>query len=388
MALDNSWDVLRVCIDLKKAFDLVNRLLLLEKISHSGIRGRALDWLKSYLSDRKQVVEITFIDGSYVRKAYSDILNVIFGIPQGSVLGPFLFILFINDIGFRFCIINGRLCLFVDDTSFAITAKNEEELLKNIFVQGAELFQWFKDNGLVVNLNKTNFMRFSIRGNHNNVASILLGDSEIFPKDCVTFLGLELDCNLKFSCHLKKLSKKLSSFIFALRNLSQYCSRDVLRIAYFGCFYANLAYAVPIWGSESAETKYIFSLQKRAMRIIFGLKKRQTCRGLFKSNAMLTFPCIYIFETLMFFKKNQNLFQNTRTGYVTNSLRPRNSLPIPRHFTDFFERNTKYACIKLYNSLPTFLKDISSVTKFRSKLKQYLIDNEFYSVQDYVLCNT
>ena len=89
----------------------------------------------------------------------------------------------------------------------------------------------------------------------------------------------------------------------------------------------------------------------------------------------------------MFLKKNPNLFDIKHNTYVNSSLRPRNNIPIPRHSTAFFKKHIRYACIKLYNSLPIFLKNITCTIRFRNKLKEYLVDNEFYSVHDYLQNN-
>lgn len=142
-----------------------------------------------------------------------------------------------------------------------------------------------------------------------------------------------------------------------------------------------MAYGVAIWGSETEKHKRVFRCQKKALRLIFGIDKSDSCRGLFSMNNMLTFPCLFILECLTILMKNQELYQfrNQKTCY---RFRNSQSLSIPHHKTTNFERQTYYTSIKLFNALPTNLRQESEIRKFRNNLKRFLIEKEYYTVQD------
>ena len=142
-------------------------------------------------------------------------------------------------------------------------------------------------------------MEFSIRKNPKEEFNInILVDNQYIEKETsIKYLGLMIDENLKFDTHIENLCKKLSQTIFILRRLSKFCSEDVLLTAYYSLFLSRLRYAIPIWGMASPKSKQLFILQKYALRIIFKLKKHQSCKNIFQNYQLMTFYAIYIYET-------------------------------------------------------------------------------------------
>jgi len=193
-----------------------------------------------------------------IRKVYSEEIWTKVGVPQRSILGPILFLIFINNI--QDCVSNSELCLFADDTSLLFQAPNVLQLEISSFVDTNCLFQWFKAHGLVVNASKTQLISFSIRSCDSNVSQLFVDEEEIASTDSVNFLGLLLDDHLNFHNHINKVVNKLSSCLFALRKLSYIANSNVLLTLYYGCFYPHLKYALPIWGYENSRTKSVFRL--------------------------------------------------------------------------------------------------------------------------------
>lgn len=215
--------------------------------------------------------------------------------------------------------------------------------------------------------------------------SLLIDETVVHPTQSVKFLGLVLDENLSFHGHIDHVSKKLSSGIFVLRNLRNVANTDVLLAAYYGVIYPNLAYAIPIWGHESQKTKFLFKLQRWAVRTIFSLHRRQCCRDHFRDSNILTFPSIYILETLTFVKQNHSKFNfSIQTPY---GLRNLNQLAIPQHSTSFFKNHLVYNGIKLFNSLPPSLQLEPNLSKFRNRLKTRLTNLTCYSVREFSSAN-
>ena len=124
--------------------------------------------------------------------------------------------------------------------------------------------------------------------------------------------------------------------------------------------------AFPFGGHECGRTSRLFKLQKKAIRVVFGMQGRQSCRGTFQSNNILTFPSLYIFSCLMFVHKHPHIFPPKTSHYTS---RNPFSLQVPAHKTSFFERHCFFSCIKLFNKLPKSLQEIESTKKFKIKVK-------------------
>ncbi len=372
-----------VFFDLSKAFDMVDHDLLLIKLDTMGVRGVALSWFSSFLKGRKQVVEMPAVDDvGYLKQIRSSEALVSRGVPQGSILGPVLFLLFINDLPSS---TNAKVCLFADDTSLSLSSPTFVELEQNIFMEANKLLQWFDVNMLKINATKTQFLNFSIskRSSQDSPSSILLDQTQVHQTDSVKFLGVYLDQHLKFHQHVDYVMGKVSSGLFVLRSLSGTTCSDVLLSAYYGLVYPFLAYALPIWGAENERTLFILKLQKKAVRIMFSLPRRHSCREVFRSSGILTFPSIYILETLTFVKGNLSKFQLNCHSCIY-PLRSVKDLKIPKHYTSFFEHHLLYIGIKLFNSLPLSLKLETDQRKFKGKLKSLLLSRVCYSVREFL----
>lgn len=385
-SLDLRDEVLALFLDLTKAFDMVNHQMLLHKLEKFGIRGIPLDWISSYLLERRQIVEIPFLDnGGCLRSQFSDEAVVRSGVPQGSVLGPVLFLLFINDLP---CSVReSNLYLFADDTALVVSGPDHPSLEIKAFLAGCSALQWFNNNCLNLNADKTKLVEFCMRGsssNPSNSLAFLLGEFEVNYSSNSSYLGIILDSKLNFSDHVNKVSSKLNSCIFLLRRLSCFGSSEILLTAYYGCFYPFLSYGVPIWGIENFKTKHIFSLQKKAIRIVFRLNRLQSCRSVFKANNLLTFPCIYILESVKFFKKNPNLFSFKHQSSSNYTLRNKHNIATTRCRTTFHQSQSHHSCIKLFNYLPKSLKLETETGKFVRDVRAFLIAKEYYSVQDFL----
>lgn len=384
-ALDDHKHVFGFFFDLSKAFDMVNHGLLLKKLEHFGIRGNALSWISSFLEGRTQTVQIPYLDANRcISSQKSHEIAVTCGVPQGSVLGPILFLLFVNDI--HSSVSNVDLCLFADDTSLNISNASRSDLEIESFIQCSALLQWLVDNNLTVNTEKTHFIEFKLGNSVAYPSSVFVGDNEIDSCLKTNFLGLIIDNHLDFSEHIDNLSRKLNSSIFILRRLAKFANTDVLLSAYFGSFYPQISYAVAIWGAETTKTKAIFRLQKRAIRLVFGMKKGDSCRGIFIVNNLLTFSCLYIFQCLSFFIKNKHLFSFRNIRHY-NLRYASSALTIPHHNTASFEKHSYFTIIKLFNSLPLYIKSESDVKRFRGRLRSFLVAKEYYSVQEYLTDN-
>lgn len=358
--------VAAVFCDLSKAFDCVNHVILLDKLQCYGILGTSFLWFQSYLSDRKQRVKSL--------EKYSDEVNISCGVPQGSVLGPILFLLYINDLAS--ININGSFTLFADDTTI-LWHNKDLEILHEVICSDIHLVKkWCDANLLALNITKTNVVTFGC-----NLEYIPLGSNTLETRTHVKFLGLYIDNKLNFREHITNLSKKLAKGCYAIRTISNDLGYSTAKVAYFALIEAHLRYGIPFWGSCSKQLlNSVLILQKRSLRYISKARFRDPCKPLFVSHKILTVVSIFIHETVCIIHKNKNVFDSPNNHYNTRQV-DNIQLPIPT--SSLTKNSIIYGSRKIYNHLPVTLKNVSSLKLFRKAVKDWLIDRPYYNLQEY-----
>ena len=278
-AIDNNTFSCGVFIDLQKAFDTVDHNILLKKLEHYGIRGIANDWFNSYLKNRKQYVSISGYE--------SKIVNINFGVPQGSVLGPLLFLIYINDL--NKAIKHSKTRHFADDTNLLIRNKSLKQLQKHINYDLRQLCNWLKANKISLNCSKTELIIFRHPNKQINYKlKIKINGKKLIPSKFVKYLGIYIDDHLNWSNQANSLSSRLSRAAGMLSKIRHYVSKATLRSIYFGIFSSLLTYGSQVWGQFSnVNIRRLQKIQNKAIRIINFATYREPVTPLYyKSNIL------------------------------------------------------------------------------------------------------
>ena len=241
MGFDSRKYTLGTFLDLSKAFDTIDHKILIAKLEYYGIRGIALDWFRSYLENRKQYV--------LYNNVKSDIQEISYGVPQGSVLGPLLFILYSNDV--PNCLENSKCILFADDTTVYISGHSRDILYSDMKSDLDKLIEWFRANKLSLNIQKTDYVLFRptekmkmIDDDDATEYGLVFGGDKLEQKDEFKFLGITIDKKMNWSAHCKKLCSKLASSMYIFRNAKKILPTYVMKTLYYSFFLLTLA----VWG--------------------------------------------------------------------------------------------------------------------------------------------
>ncbi|KAK9886176.1 hypothetical protein WA026_015687 [Henosepilachna vigintioctopunctata] len=364
-------------LDLSKAFDRANHEVLVCKLEESGVRNAQLKLLRSYLSNRYQKV---LIRQGAVTQISSEMI-VPSGVPQGSILGPLLFVVYINDMPQFMSLKHGNLCvplIYADDTVLTFSSNSTE----NIDLHADEILvsfrEWCGMNDLILNTVKTECIIFSHVNSSSFVPPMLHHDGDIKVQDSAKFLGVQLDSHLRWRSHVDIMSGKLNKAFYCLLALKSQISFETLRMVYLSCFQGIYSYAIIFWGNASTNVN-IFKLQKKAIRVILNLRYRESCRGGFRRLGVLTMHGMYAFKLLQFVFGHPNYFEEHRNRNYTRRVM---SFFYPRHQTSVTERNCLYMGIKLFNSLPRKIQQITDPKNFRTEIFKIIMECEPYSIDE------
>lgn len=352
--------------DLTKAFDCVNHRVLLRKLEMYGFRGTSLDWISSYLSDRHQSVRFNGQE--------SEFQAITSGVPQGSVLGPLLFLLYINDLSRMN--ISGEFTMFADDTTILWRDRDTKNLELKMNIDILSIKEWFNSNFLTLNISKTNIVSFKC-----HIGDVFLNTEVVQSSHINKFLGLHIDDKLKFESHVFQLNKKLSGGCFALRTVSRELDMSMARNVYFALIDSHLRYGVCFWGSCSDHLfNSVFVLQKRAIRFLCKLNIRESCRPYFLSLRILTLACIFILESVCL---THDKFHNEILAAGAYATRSSHIAPLPIPLTTLVKKSVIYNSKKLFNHLPSNVRKICNKEQFRGKVKRILVGKAYYSVAEF-----
>lgn len=374
--LEMGEEVLGLFFDLSKAFDTVSHDILLDKLERYGVCGVAYDLLKSYLKERQQSVVVRR-DGRDFCSEWVDLPP--FSVPQGSILGPLLYVIYVNDLP-KVIDEGVDVVLYADDTSAIVSSKNSEDLPQAADAVAANINKWLDDNRLQLNASKTDLLKFKRVGSTADI-TVRVGTSSVVPSGSVKFLGIKLDPQIKWDTHITSLANRLSSVSFQLRSLAEVCPLDTLLSVYHANFHSLMSYGIEFWGN-AVDVSDILIIQKRAVRIIAGVGMRAHCRPWFIKFRIMTCASAYIFKALLFVEKNIHRYVRNSEGH---SYLTRHNLLLqpPKHSTTRYEKGLFYAALRYYNALPDTFRQLTGTKSFRSQLREFFLGNPFYSIQEF-----
>jgi len=290
--------------DLEKPFDSINHDILISKLNFYAAEGKTLLWFKSYLSNRYQRVILN--NNVNCQNLSSTWQKITQGVPQGSILGPLLFLIYINDLP---KIINDIAIpiLFADDTTILITSPNKSNFEQTVTIALNLLNEWCNTNLFPTNFDKTHFMQFTTKNKPKPFLQFAHLHKQISFAFNTKFLGIHINDTINWKNHIEYILPKLSTACHAMRIIKPYMSLETLKIVYHSTVNSVISYGLLFWGI-SPHSKKIFRMQKRIVRIIMGCRRLASCRNLFKNLKIPPLISQYIFSIAMFVIKHKHQF--------------------------------------------------------------------------------
>ena len=385
-----------IFLDLKKAFDVCSHSILLKKLKKLGVEGVALDWFTSYLSNRKQRVDIN----GHLSSEKSINISVL----QGSILGPTLFLCYINDL---FTVTNLATFLFADDTSCLAEHNNLPELINFVNVELQKISNWFRSNKMAVNISKTKFIIFRTKGKKIDISDtpVLFNNNDlnghqdpnnIFKLERVfldninpehqtyKLLGVHFDEYLNFDKHSSYICAKLARSLYCIKRVSNKLSKKSLLSLYYALIHPHLLYCINILSCTSKSNLLrIQKMQKKAIRIITKSKANEHTGPLFKSSKILPFEQLCLQAKLLFMHSIHynyappsfsNTFPTNQVRNIEHNLRNQHEFILPGCRIELFKKFPLYTFPLAWNNLG----DIGfqpNRTTFHFALKDYLLES-------------
>lgn len=366
---------LGVFVDLSKAFDTLDRVILLEKLEFYGVKDVELRWVQSYFFARQQYV--VFEEGK------SSISNVNCGVPQGSIIGPLMFIIYINDI------INSsnvaKYVMFADDTNIFMSSSNLRLLYNTMNSEMAKICKWFSANKLTLNTDKTQYMifhRHKKKIHPETISDLYVNGNKIKRVSVTKFLGVWMDENLVWGEHVRQVVLKVSKYLFVFRKIRPLLQPASLKLIYHTLIYPNLMYCLTVWGNCTNVVKNpVIILQKKLVRAMCGSAYLEHTAPLFEQLKFLTFPNLITYSCgLYVYRSINNLyatnnFQTYHNMYNTR-LTAQNVLVTNFSNTNHSKQSIMCSGPAVWNQIPSEIRQIENCNTFKFNFKRHLISHQ------------
>lgn len=359
---------LTVFCDFAKAFDTIPHDILLDKLHIYGIRGPAHKWFKSYLNHRRQYT--MYYDQP------SSVKNLCYGVPQGSILGPILFLIFINDLPRSSDKL--RFLLFADDTTIFTEDYNLDNLSKTVNTELRKVYKWIQCNKLTLNIQKTHYMLSCSLMTETPSIQIKVNEIKLTQVDEAKFLGITIDSKLSFKPQIEEIKSKLSRMIGVFHKIRDQLDVECLLKIYSTLVYPHLLYCSAIWGGGySTHLDSLVVLQKKLLRTMFNFHYYQHTGPLFKDHKILKVKDIIDIQTcILVYYSTHSCPLNLGFVPIVHQTQTRsgNDLRIPLYRTSHAQQCVLFRGARLWNNLSHDIRDSPSKFRFKSKLKYCLLE--------------
>ena len=386
-AIDDYSDVILVLLDLSAAFDTLDHQILLSRLkSYFGFTGSVLQWFRSYLTNRSQKVVIS--------EVASSLRQLEFGVPQGSILGPLLFVLYmapLQDVISR----HGLDCMFyADDTQLyiAVNPKKPSSELDRLSSCVEDIIKWNTDNFLLCNPTKTEVMHLTSRfiKNHSPPLQFLIsGDTTIKPSEQVRDLGVILDKHMNMTLHINDTCKKILLSIKSIGRIRKYVSQESLKKLVHALVLSRLDYSNSLlYGATRSDLDKLQRTMNSAARLITGIKKYEHISDALRNLHWLPIECRIKFKILLTVYKSLNGLAPDYLSALIDVRRPTRSLRssdklllnVPKINTvTYGQRAFSYVAATLWNSIPDNIRNSVTVEIFKTRLKTFLFKEAYNS---------
>ena len=362
-----------------------NHDVLLYKLDHYGIRGSIKEWFSSYLSGREQYVDF---NGSH-----SNRLPILTGVPQGSILGPLLFLLYINDLPSAS---NLKCTLYADDSNLLLRGPNIQQTALALNVQLDRVNDYFKANKLKLNTKKTKLVCFHKKNQTINYSDfpIFLDGDELKYEDEASFLGLTIDCHLNWESHCQKVANKISANNGVLNRVKKLLPPTALKTLYNSLILPHLNYGLAAWGGCSGQAKNrIILTQKRAIRTVSKAfytshtEPRMKQLGLLKFVDLYELQCATLAHDVINKRAPASICSmiSADRDLVSHNLRSHqidpNHLRVPLAKSKFISSSFIHKGPSIWNQLPNDLKVLQSKSLFKIHVKRWFLSKYHDSTQ-------
>lgn len=360
VGIENGYHISSSFYDFSKAFDTVSHETLLLKLKYYGFNGLSVKFLASYLNDRHQSV---LANGK--RSQYQVLKH---GVPQGSILGPLLFIIYVNDLPDYIRDGCSESFMFADDLAVNTIHKNSDILSMELADVSSRVVDWCSANNLMINSNKTVKLNFGI----NRLTTV--------SNTAVRFLGIFLEPRMGWKTHVDYVAKKLSKGLYMLRLLRNNLPNKVLFTIFHSHIQSHLNYGIILWGHHTS-AQALFILQKKALRLIYGVPNTTHCKPLFIRSQILTLPSMYVLACLLYIRNNINNYIAC-TSVHKYSTRNNTNLYIDKCKYSITQNSFLFFAFKLFNSLPVDIRNLP-FRVFRTRIRTILLANPLYDVDEF-----